>query len=161
MGPIGFKKHLVPFAPSHSVCPVPGVPEENSAVSAAPYGSPGILPISWVYIKLMGGPGLLKATKVAILNANYIASRVGKHFPVVYTGNNGRIAHECIIDVRPFRETAGITEEDVAKRLIDYGFHSPTMSWPVAGTLMIEPTESEPLEAVSYTHLTLPTIVSV
>ena len=146
MGPIGFKKHLAPFAPSHAVCPVPGVPEENSAVSAAPYGSPGILPISWVYIKLMGGPGLLKATKVAILNANYIASRVGKHFPVVYTGNNGRVAHECIIDVRPFRETAGITEEDVAKRLIDYGFHSPTMSWPVAGTLMIEPTESEPLE---------------
>ena len=146
MGPIGFKKHLAPFAPSHAVCPVPGVPEENSAVSAAPYGSPGILPISWVYIKLMGGPGLLKATKVAILNANYIASRVGKHFPVVYTGNNGRVAHECIIDIRPFRETAGITEEDVAKRLIDYGFHSPTMSWPVAGTLMIEPTESEPLE---------------
>ena len=146
MGPIGFKKHLAPFAPSHSVRPIPEIPEENSAVSAAPYGSPGILPISWVYIKLMGAQGLLKATQVAILNANYIASRVREHFPVVYTGNKGRVAHECIIDVRPFRETAGITEEDVAKRLIDYGFHSPTMSWPVAGTLMIEPTESEPFE---------------
>ncbi|SVC45528.1 uncharacterized protein METZ01_LOCUS298382, partial [marine metagenome] len=146
MGPIGFKSHLAPFVPSHKVAPVPGVSAENSAVSAAPYGSPSILPISWVYIKLMGASGLLRASQVAILNANYIATRVWEHFPVVYTGSNGRVAHECIIDVRPFLESAGINEEDVAKRLIDYGFHAPTMSWPVAGTLMIEPTESEPLE---------------
>ena len=145
MGPIGYRKHLAPFAPCHCVSPVPGVPTENTAVSAAPYGSPSILPISWIYIKLMGKAGLLKATQVAILNANYIARRVKDHFPIVYTGSNGRVAHECIIDVRPFRDSVGVTEEDVAKRLIDYGFHAPTMSWPVAGALMVEPTESEPL----------------
>lgn len=144
MGPIGLKAHLAVFAPNHSVVPIKGLPPENTAVSAAPWGSPGILPISWVYIQLMGGIGLKKSSQVAILNANYLAQRLKKHFPIVYTGKNGLVAHECIIDVRPLKADTGITEEDIAKRLIDYGFHAPTMSWPVAGTLMIEPTESEP-----------------
>ena len=144
MGPIGLKAHLAQFAPSHSVVPIEGLPLKNTAVSAAPWGSPSILPISWVYIKLMGGSGLKKSSQVAILNANYLAQRLKDHYPVVYTGKNGLIAHECIIDVRHLKEVSGITEEDIAKRLIDYGFHAPTMSWPVPGTLMVEPTESEP-----------------
>ncbi|MBC8258599.1 MAG: aminomethyl-transferring glycine dehydrogenase [SAR324 cluster bacterium] len=144
MGPIGLKTHLAQFAPNHSVVKIEGLPLENTAVSAAPWGSPSILPISWVYIKLMGGFGLKKSSQVAILNANYLAQRLKEHFPIVYTGKNGLVAHECIIDVRPLKELCGITEEDIAKRLIDYGFHAPTMSWPVPGTLMIEPTESEP-----------------
>ena len=137
MGPIGVKAHLIPFLPGH--------PETggDGAVSAAPYGSASILPISWSYCLLMGGRGLTQATRIAILNANYIAKRLEGAFPVLYTGQNGRVAHECIIDTRPFAKSAGISVDDIAKRLIDCGFHPPTMSWPVAGTLMIEPTESE------------------
>ncbi len=144
MGPIGMKSHLAKFAPNHCVVQIKDLPKGNTAVSAAPWGSPGILPISWVYIQLMGGCGLKKSSQVAILNANYLAMRLNEHFPIVYTGKNGLVAHECIIDVRPLKADTGISEEDIAKRLIDYGFHAPTMSWPVAGTLMIEPTESEP-----------------
>jgi len=144
MGPIGMKSHLAEFAPNHCVVPIKDLSEGNTAVSAAPWGSPGILPISWVYIQLMGGRGLKKSSQVAILNANYLAMRLNEYFPIVYTGKNGLVAHECIIDIRPLKSDTGISEEDIAKRLIDYGFHAPTMSWPVAGTLMIEPTESEP-----------------
>lgn len=138
MGPIGAKSHLVPF--------LPGRPDSGgnvTTVSAAPYGSPSILPISWSYCLMMGGEGLTQATRVAILSANYIAKRLSEAYPVLYTGNNGRVAHECIIDTRPLMEEASVTVDDVAKRLIDCGFHPPTMSWPVAGTLMVEPTESE------------------
>ncbi len=145
MGPIGVGAHLQPFLPSNPVIPVPGVAAGNDVVSAAPYGSASILPISWTYIALMGGEGLTLATKVAILNANYIAHRLQDHYPVLYTGSSGNVAHECILDIRPLAEASGITEEDIAKRLIDYGFHAPTMSFPVAGTLMVEPTESESL----------------
>jgi glycine dehydrogenase len=141
MGPIGVAEHLIPFLPGHPVVPVEG--RQHSAVSAAPWGSASILPISHVYIQLMGGEGLAKATKVAILNANYIAERLAPHFPVLYRGQNGRVAHECIIDTRPLKASAGVEVEDIAKRLMDYGFHAPTVSFPVAGTLMIEPTESE------------------
>ena len=136
MGPIGVKAHLAPHLPGH---PHLG---GDGAVSAAPYGSASILLISWAYILMMGGPGLTQATRVAILNANYIAARLRGSYPVLYMGNKGRVAHECILDCRPFAE-AGVTVEDIAKRLIDNGFHAPTMSWPVAGTLMVEPTESE------------------
>ncbi|CAA6817877.1 MAG: Glycine dehydrogenase [decarboxylating] (glycine cleavage system P protein) (EC [uncultured Thiotrichaceae bacterium] len=145
MGPIGVKSHLAPFLPNHAVNSVDGVDADNSAVSAAPYGSAAILPISWVYIKLMGAAGLKRATEIAILNANYIGKRLEAHYPVLYRGANGMIAHECIIDIRPIKAESGVTEEDIAKRLMDYGFHAPTMSFPVAGTLMIEPTESEDL----------------
>ena len=147
MGPIVVGKHLAPFLPDHPV--VEGVnPAEGDAgtvgtVSAAPWGSAGILPISWAYIAMMGGEGLKQATQVAILNANYIAHRLAPHFPVLYTGKNGMVAHECIIDLRDLKDTCGITVDDVAKRLVDYGFHAPTMSFPVPDTLMIEPTESE------------------
>ena len=144
MGPIGLKSHLAGFAPNHCVVRIKDLPPGNTAVSAAPWGSPGIMPISWVYIRLLGGSGLKKSSQVAILNANYLARRLNEHFPIVYTGKNGLVAHECIIDIRPLKADTGISEEDIAKRLIDYGFHAPTMSWPVAGTLMIEPTESEP-----------------
>ena len=138
MGPIGVKEHLVPHLPAHPL-------EDGIAgpVSAAPYGSPSLLPISWGYIQMMGGEGLTQATRVAILNANYIATRLAGAYEVLYTGHEGRVAHECIIDIRPFADSCGITVDDVAKRLIDCGFHAPTMSFPVAGTLMIEPTESE------------------
>ncbi|TNF57633.1 MAG: glycine dehydrogenase (aminomethyl-transferring) [Rhodobacteraceae bacterium] len=138
MGPIGVKDHLVPFLPGH-----PATGGQEGPVSAAPYGSPSLLPISWAYCLLMGGEGLTQATRVAILNANYIAKRLEGAFEVLYRGKQGRVAHECIIDTRPFAESAGVTVDDIAKRLIDNGFHAPTMSWPVAGTLMIEPTESE------------------
>jgi glycine dehydrogenase len=148
VGPICVGKHLEPFLPGHSVITMNGAFKENRAVSAAPWGSAGILPISWAYIKMMGREGMKKATQVAILNANYIAQRLSDAYPVLYTGENGRVAHECIIDIRPFKASCGITEEDVAKRLIDYGFHSPTMSFPVPGTLMIEPTESESLAEI-------------
>jgi glycine dehydrogenase len=141
MGPIGVKAHLIPFLPSHPVIR-PGEGEAGT-VSAAPWGSASILPISWAYIRMMGGPGLTRATQVAILNANYIARRLAPHFPVVYVGQNGMVAHECIIDIRAIKEKTGITAEDVAKRLVDFGFHAPTMSWPVPETMMIEPTESE------------------
>jgi glycine dehydrogenase len=146
MGPIGVRAHLAPFLPDHPV--VTGVNPYNrersvGAVSAAPWGSAAILPISWTYIAMMGGKGLTRATEVAILNANYVAKRLAPHFPVVYTGKNGMVAHECIVDIRAIKEATGITAEDIAKRLVDYGFHAPTMSWPVPETMMIEPTESE------------------
>ncbi|WP_027481826.1 aminomethyl-transferring glycine dehydrogenase [Deinococcus pimensis] len=144
MGPIGVKAHLAPYLPNHAVRPVSG--STTGAVSAAPYGSGAILPISYLYVRMLGSAGLKKATQVAILNANYVAKRLAGHFPVLYTGRNGRVAHECIIDVRPLKAATGVTEEDIAKRLMDYGFHAPTMSFPVPGTLMIEPTESEPKE---------------
>jgi glycine dehydrogenase len=137
MGPIGVKAHLEGFLPGHFTS------RNDGAVTAAPYGSAAILPISWMYIKMMGSEGLRKATEVAILNANYIAKKLEGHFDVLYKGRNDRVAHECILDIRPIREATGITEEDIAKRLMDYGFHAPTMSWPVAGTMMVEPTESE------------------
>jgi glycine dehydrogenase len=148
MGPIGVKAHLAPFLPSHTLIGLEagGTGEDlgtNGAISAAPWGSASILPISYMYIKMMGSEGLKKATEVAILNANYIAQKLEGHYPILYKGNNGRVAHECIIDLRPLKEASGVTEMDVAKRLNDYGFHAPTMSFPVAGTLMIEPTESE------------------
>src|SRR6202043_758263 len=133
MGPIGVKAHLAPFLPGR----------ERGAVAAAPYGSASILSISWIYIMLMGGDGLTAASKAAILNANYIAARLKDRYPLLFKGRNGRVAHECILDTRPFKESAGVSVEDIAKRLIDYGFHAPTMSFPVAGTLMVEPTESE------------------
>jgi glycine dehydrogenase len=136
MGPITAAEHLAPFLPGD---PVAG----EGAVSAAPFGSASILPISWVYIAAMGAVGLRRATLCAILNANYMAHRLRPHYDVLYTGPGGRVAHEFIIDCRPFERSAGVGVEDIAKRLMDYGFHAPTMSWPVAGTLMIEPTESE------------------
>jgi glycine dehydrogenase len=142
MGPIGVAAHLAPHLPGHPVVPQPGR-TSLGAVSAAPWGSASILPISWVYIRMMGGEGLALATKVAILNANYVAHRLAPHYPVLYTGRNGRVAHECIVDPRGLKQSSGVEVEDIAKRLIDYGFHAPTVSFPVAGTLMIEPTESE------------------
>jgi len=145
MGPIGVGAHLQPFLPSNPVIPVPGLDQNNDTVSSAPFGSASILPISWAYIALMGGAGLTEASKVAILNANYIAHRLQDHYPILYTGGSGNVAHECILDIRPIKEASGVSEEDIAKRLIDYGFHAPTMSFPVAGTLMVEPTESESL----------------
>ena len=142
MGPICASSELEPFLPGHPMISVGGKNAINS-VSAAPWGSANILLVSWVYMALMGGKGLTQASQVAILNANYMAKRLEDYYPVLYTGENGRVAHEFIIDLRPFKKTTGITEEDVAKRLMDYGFHAPTMSFPVPGTLMIEPTESE------------------
>jgi glycine dehydrogenase len=143
MGPIGVKAHLAPFLSNHVVSSVDNKEAGNSAVSAAPYGSAAILPISWAYIKQMGGNGLTRATELAILNANYIMTRLTGSYPILFKGEQGRVAHECIIDIRPMKAETGISEEDIAKRLMDYGFHAPTMSFPVAGTLMIEPTESE------------------
>jgi glycine dehydrogenase len=145
MGPIGVTAALAPFLPGHPVVRTGG-DRAIGAISAAPWGSPGILPIPWMYIRMMGGAGLTLATKIAILNANYVARRLSGHYPVLYTGRDGTVAHECIIDPRPLRATAGIDAGDIAKRLMDYGFHAPTVSFPVAGTLMIEPTESESLE---------------
>ena len=138
MGPIGMKSHLAPFMPGHFM-----LENHNSAVSAAQFGSASILPISWMYITMMGREGLRRSTEMALLNANYVAAKLSKYYPVLYTGGKGRVAHECIIDLRPLKAASGITEVDIAKRLMDYGFHAPTMSFPVAGTLMIEPTESE------------------
>ncbi len=147
MGPIGVKAHLAPFLPGHVVVdgvnPAAGKAGHVGAVSAAPWGSASVLPISWMYIAMMGGPGLTKATSMAILNANYMAARLKPHFPVLYTGPGGFVAHECILDLRDLKERTGLSVEDVAKRLVDYGFHAPTMSFPVVDTLMIEPTESE------------------
>ncbi|ROM17663.1 MULTISPECIES: aminomethyl-transferring glycine dehydrogenase [Pseudomonas] len=142
MGPIGVRAHLAPFVANHPVVPIDGPLPENGAVSAAPWGSASILPISWMYIALMG-PQLADASEVAILAANYLAEQLSGAFPVLYSGRNGRVAHECILDLRPLKAQTGISEEDVAKRLMDYGFHAPTMSFPVPGTLMVEPTESE------------------
>ncbi|MGF1457493.1 MAG: aminomethyl-transferring glycine dehydrogenase [Leptolyngbyaceae cyanobacterium] len=143
VGTIGVQTHLTPFLPGHHLVATVGGQQAIGAVTSAPWGSASILPISWMYIAMMGAAGLKYATEIAILNANYIAQRLAGHYDILYTGKHGLIAHECIIDLRPFRKSAGVTVEDVAKRLIDYGFHPPTMSWPVAGTLMIEPTESE------------------
>ena len=145
MGPIGVAEHLAPFLPGHPVIATGGK-QHIGPVSAAPWGSASILPISWMYIFLMGGPGLTRATQVAILNANYIAKRLEDHYPVLYRGTNGTVAHECILDLRPLKTASGVEVEDVAKRLMDYGFHAPTVSFPVAGTLMVEPTESEAKE---------------
>jgi len=145
MGPIGVAAHLVPFLPGHPVIATGGN-QHIGAISAAPWGSASILLISWAYIRMMGAEGLTQATKVAILNANYIKARLEKHFPILYQGTHGRVAHEMIVDMRKFKTSAGIEVEDIAKRLVDYGFHAPTVSFPVAGTLMIEPTESEALE---------------
>jgi glycine dehydrogenase len=147
MGPICVKSHLAPFLPTHPIVST-GIKSGVGAISAAPWGSASILPISWSYIVMMGGVGLKRATEVAILNANYMARRLDAHFPVLYKGKNGFVAHECIIDVRQLKATAGIEPQDVAKRLMDYGFHAPTVSFPVAGTLMIEPTESESLHEI-------------
>jgi glycine dehydrogenase len=141
VGPVAARAHLAPFLPGHFA--LPDGADLAGPVAAAPYGSAGILPISWAYIKMMGADGLRRATQVAILSANYIARRLTEHYPVLYTGRGGLVAHECILDLRPITAQTGITAEDVAKRLIDYGFHAPTMSFPVAGTLMVEPTESE------------------
>lgn len=143
MGPIGVKSHLAPFVAGHVVVKPGRESDNNGAVSAAPYGSAGILPISWMYIKLLGSNGLKKSTQTALLNANYVMKKLSEHYPVLFRGRNDRVAHECIIDLRPIKEASGVTEMDIAKRLNDYGFHAPTMSFPVAGTLMIEPTESE------------------
>ncbi len=146
VGPICVAAHLAPYLPHHAVVHGVGGKKGMGAVSAAPWGSASILPISYVYIRMMGAAGLTEATKIAILNANYIATRLEPYYPVLYKGKQGRVAHECIIDLRPLKETSGVEAEDVAKRLMDYGFHAPTMSFPVPGTLMIEPTESESLE---------------
>ncbi|MEO1085697.1 MAG: glycine dehydrogenase (aminomethyl-transferring), partial [Acidobacteriota bacterium] len=143
MGPIGVTAELAPYLPNHPVVDGVGGAEPLGTISAAPWGSASILPISWVYIALMGADGLKRASELAILNANYMAHRLGDHYPVLFTGAEGRCAHEFIVDLRPFKKSAGIEAEDIAKRLMDYGYHAPTMSFPVAGTLMIEPTESE------------------
>jgi glycine dehydrogenase len=140
VGPIGVREHLVPFLPGH---PLVDTGTSGPVVSGAPWGSAGILPISWAYVRLMGPDGLLAATEHAILAANYVAARLKEHFPVLYTGPDGLVAHECILDIRPLTKATGVTNDDIAKRLIDFGFHAPTMSFPVAGTLMVEPTESE------------------
>ncbi|MDC0597680.1 aminomethyl-transferring glycine dehydrogenase [Candidatus Pelagibacter sp.] len=149
MGPIACKRHLEKYLPNHSVIKDCGPATGMGAVSAAPWGSSSILSISWMYIKMMGSEGLKKASQVAILNANYVAHKLKEAFPILYKGKNGNVAHECIIDIRKIKSETGITEEDIAKRLIDFGFHAPTMSWPVAGTMMIEPTESEGLDEIN------------
>jgi len=143
MGPIGLKAHLAPFMANHAVATIDGPHTGQGAVSAAPFGSASILTISWMYLAMLGGTGVKKATQVAILNANYVAKKLNDHYPVLYVGKNGRVAHECILDIRPIKAATGIAEIDIAKRLMDYGFHAPTVSFPVAGTIMVEPTESE------------------
>jgi glycine dehydrogenase len=148
VGPVIVRSHLAPFLPNHPLDELAGPATGPGPISAAPYGSASILPISWAYIRLLGGAGLTHATQVAILSANYIASRLGDAFPILYTGANGRIAHECILDIRGLTKECGVTVDDIAKRLMDFGFHAPTMSFPVAGTLMIEPTESEDISEI-------------
>ncbi len=143
VGPVAVREHLAPFLPNHPLAPTAGPATGVGAVAAAPWGSASILPISWAYIRMMGADGLRRATLTAIAAANYIARRLDEHYPVLYTGENGFVAHECILDLRPITAATGVTVDDVAKRLADYGFHAPTMSFPVAGTLMVEPTESE------------------
>ena len=143
MGPIGVRAHLAPFLASHPLQDIPNTQLSNGTISAAPWGSASILPISWMYIRMMGSAGMRQASEYAILNANYIAKRLESHYPILYKGENGTIAHECLLDLRPLKEASGVSEEDIAKRLNDFGYHAPTMSFPVAGTLMIEPTESE------------------
>ncbi|WP_406264816.1 aminomethyl-transferring glycine dehydrogenase [Streptomyces sp. NBC_00191] len=148
VGPVGVRAHLAPYLPNHPLQPTAGPETGVGPISAAPWGSAGILPISWAYVRLMGGEGLKRATQVAVLAANYIAKRLEPHYPVLYTGPAGLVAHECIVDLRPLSKATGVSVDDIAKRLIDYGFHAPTMSFPVAGTLMIEPTESEDLTEI-------------
>ncbi len=148
VGPVAVRAHLAPYLPNHPMRLEAGPETGVGPISSAPWGSAGVLPISWAYIRLMGAQGLTRATQVAILNANYVARRLAPHFPVLYTGESGLVAHECIVDLRPITRETGVTVDDVAKRLIDYGFHAPTMSFPVSGTLMIEPTESEPLDEI-------------
>jgi glycine dehydrogenase len=145
MGPIGVKAHLAPFLPGHPFCAAGAGArgKDAGAVAAAPFGSPSILPIAYMYIRMMGSAGLKRASEIAILSANYVARRLEGHFEVLYRNATGRVAHECIIDTRVFKDSCGVTVDDIAKRLIDFGFHAPTMSFPVPGTLMIEPTESE------------------
>lgn len=145
VGPVAVRAHLAPYLPTHPLHPDAGRREGTGAISAAPFGSAGILPISWAYIRMMGAEGLTRATAVAVLSANYVAARLGEHYPVLYRGESGLVAHECILDLRGITAETGVSVDDVAKRLIDYGFHAPTMSFPVAGTLMVEPTESEDL----------------
>ena len=145
IGPVAVRAHLAQYLPNHPMDDQAGPATGPGPVSAAPYGSAGILPISWTYIRMMGADGLTRATQVAVLTANYVAARLQAHYPVLYTGRGGLVAHECIVDLRQITKQTGVTVDDVAKRLVDYGFHSPTMSFPVAGTLMIEPTESEDL----------------
>jgi glycine cleavage system P protein (glycine dehydrogenase) len=145
VGPIGVRSHLTPFLPGHPMVPGLG---GGGPVSAAPYGSASILPITWAYIRMMGASGLRRASLTAIASANYIARRLDEYFPVLYTGENGMVAHECILDLRQLTKDTGVTVDDVAKRLADYSFHAPTMSFPVAGTLMVEPTESENLDEI-------------
>jgi glycine dehydrogenase len=140
---VAVRAHLAPHLPNHPLDSEAGPESGVGPVSAAPFGSASILPISWAYVRLMGGAGLTRATQIAVLNANYVAKRLGDHYPVLYTGNQDLVAHECILDLRGITKDTGVTVDDVAKRLIDYGFHAPTMSFPVAGTLMVEPTESE------------------
>ena len=148
VGPVAVRQHLAPFLPNHPLQPAAGPETGPGAIAAAPWGSASILPITWAYLRLMGPDGLVAATGTAILSANYIASRLNEHFPVLYTGARGLVAHECILDLRQLTKETGVTVDDVAKRLIDYGFHAPTMSFPVAGTLMVEPTESEDLTEI-------------
>jgi glycine dehydrogenase len=148
VGPVAVRAHLAPYLPSHGMHPEEAKREGIGPISAAPYGSAGILPISWTYVRMMGAEGLTRATAVAVLSANYVAHRLREHFPVLYRGHNDLVAHECILDLRPLTKATGVSVEDVAKRLIDYGFHAPTMSFPVAGTLMVEPTESEDLAEI-------------
>jgi glycine dehydrogenase len=145
VGPVAVAEHLAPYLPNHPLRPDAGPATGIGPIAAAPWGSASILPISWAYIRMMGAEGLTRASEVAILSANYVAARLGDHYPVLYAGRNGLVAHECILDLRPITRTTGVTVDDVAKRLMDYGFHAPTMSFPVAGTLMVEPTESEDL----------------
>jgi glycine dehydrogenase len=148
VGPVAVRAHLAPHLPTHPLVPEAGPAGGGGPVSAAPWGSAGILPIAWAYVRLMGAAGLTRATQVAVLSANYLAARLAPHFPILYTGAGGLVAHECILDLRPLTRQTGVTVDDVAKRLVDYGFHAPTMSFPVAGTLMIEPTESEDLTEI-------------
>ncbi|MCW2787617.1 MAG: gcvP, partial [Marmoricola sp.] len=145
VGPVAVREHLAPYLPTHPMHPEADKRSGIGPISAAPYGSAGILPISWAYVRMMGAEGLTRATAVAVLAANYVAARLDEHYPVLYRGHNGLVAHECILDVRGISKETGVSVDDIAKRLIDYGFHAPTMSFPVAGTLMVEPTESEDL----------------
>jgi glycine dehydrogenase len=145
VGPIAVAAHLTPFLPGHPLVEACGGEQAIGPVSAAPWGSASILPISWMYIRMMGGAGLRQASAVSLLSANWLADQLEPHFPVLYRGRNGRVAHECIFDLRPLKRSAGLEVDDLAKRLMDYGFHAPTVSWPVAGTVMVEPTESEAL----------------
>ncbi|MGH3627704.1 MAG: glycine dehydrogenase (aminomethyl-transferring), partial [Sciscionella sp.] len=148
VGPVAVREHLAPYLPNHPADTAAGPSSGVGPISGAPYGSASILPISWAYIAMMGGAGLTAATGMAVLSANYIAARLGGHFPVLYSGPQGLVAHECILDLRGLTKATGVTVDDVAKRLIDYGFHAPTMSFPVAGTFMVEPTESEDLAEI-------------